>query len=309
MSFDVSALPAYTKQHEFALITAAVAGAKTAQMMTIQSGIKSAETINIMDTDATFQDGSSCGFNASGTTTLTQRTITVGPIKVHEALCPKDLNAKWTQHLLNPGKNTSIPFEQMYAEKKAAIIADQLELAIWQGDTGSGNPNLARFDGLIKLIDAAAASVDGNVGAVTVATGITDSNANDILQGIYSVIPVTVLDKGDMKIFIGFDFFRNWTINLTNLNLFHYNAETNNFELTLPGTNVMVVAVNGLTGTNRAFAMRTSNMYLGTDLEGEEDRFIMKWAEEADEFRFMAEFKYGTNVAFPDEIVEFTLVP
>ncbi len=36
--------------------------------------------------DAIFQDGSSCGFNASGTTSFTQRTVTVGKIKVNEAL-------------------------------------------------------------------------------------------------------------------------------------------------------------------------------------------------------------------------------
>lgn len=309
MSLDVTALSNWTNEHTFELITSSVAGAKTARMMTIQAGIKSAMTINIVDTDADFQDGSSCGFNASGSTPLTQRTITVGNIKVHEALCPKDLNAKWTQWIMNPGKNESIPFEQQYAEKKAALIADQMEVAIWQGDTGSGNPNLARFDGLIKLIDAAGSAVDGNTGAVTVATGITQSNAHAILQGMYKSIPVSVLMKDDMKIFVGFDTYRLWTCNLQDLNLFHYDANSTDFELVLPGTNITVVAVNGLTGTDRIFAMRTSNMYLGTDLEGEEDRFEMFWAKEADEFRFMAEWKAGTNVAFPDEIVEFTLVP
>lgn len=309
MSVDVSALSNYTRENEFDLITSSVAGGRTASMMTVQSGIKSADTINIVDTDCVFQDGSTCGFSASGTTTFTQRTLTVGPIKVHEALCPKDLNAKYTQILLNPGKNEGIGFEQIFAEKKAACIADALEVAIWQGDTGSGDAQLNKFDGLVKLIDASGGAIDGNTGAVTVATGITQSNAHAILQGIYKSIPVSVIDKEDTTIFVGYDVFRLWTCNLQDLNLFHYSADSSDFMLTLPGTNVSVVAVNGLTGLDRIFAMRTSNMYLGTDLEGEEDRFEMFWAKEADEFRFMAEFKYATNIAFPTEVVEFTLVP
>ena len=49
----------------------------------------------------------------------------------------------------------SVPFEQEYSEKKAKTIAAQLETALWQGDTASGNVNLNKFDGLVKLIGAA----------------------------------------------------------------------------------------------------------------------------------------------------------
>jgi hypothetical protein len=62
-----------------------------------------------------------------------------------------------------------------------------------------------------------------------------------------------------------------------------------------------------LDGTNRLFAMRTSNVHLGTDLENEEERWEIFFAKEADEIRFIAEFKYGINVAFTNEISEFTL--
>ncbi len=96
-------------------------------------GVKSSETINIMDTDAIFQSGGSCGFTASGSTTFTQRTVTVGKIKVNEALCPKDLEAKYLQKALPTGSMyDSVPFEQEFADKKAKTIAAQLETSIWQ---------------------------------------------------------------------------------------------------------------------------------------------------------------------------------
>ena len=95
MAFNVSALANYTEENAALLVTSSVLGAKTASLIksagNVMVGVKSSETINIMDTDAIFQSGGSCGFTASGSTTFTQRTVTVGKIKVNEALCPKDL--------------------------------------------------------------------------------------------------------------------------------------------------------------------------------------------------------------------------
>ena len=124
MAFDISALSAYTEQNEALLVTSSVLGAKTASLIksagNVMIGVKSSETINIMDTDAIFQAGGTCGFNASGATTFTQRTVTVGKIKVQESLCPKSLETSYLQKALPTGSQyDSIPFEQQYSEKKA----------------------------------------------------------------------------------------------------------------------------------------------------------------------------------------------
>jgi hypothetical protein len=68
-----------------------------------------------------------------------------------------------------------------------------------------------------------------------------------------------------------------------------------------------LVAVNGLNGTNKLWASRLSNLYIGVDLLNEEDRFELFYAKEADEMRFVAEFKYSVNYAFPTEVVYFAL--
>jgi hypothetical protein len=46
---------------------------------------------------------------------------------------------------------------------------------------------------------------------------------------------------------------------------------------------------------------------LGTDLLNEEEKFEIFYAKEADQVRFVSEFKMGVNFAFPDEIVDFIL--
>jgi hypothetical protein len=275
-------------------------------------GVKSSETINIMDTDAIFQSGASCGFNASGSTTFTQRTVTVGKIKVNESLCPKDLEAKYLQKALPTGSMyDSIPFEQEFSEKKAKRIAAQLETALWQGDTSSVNVNLNKFDGIIKLVGAAAGVVDANTSTYISGAplaSITAANVVSIFDGVYKAIPATIVSYDDVVIFCGMDTFRTYTIALKNSNLFHYQVDVKaDNEFVLPGTSIRVVAVQGLNGTNDVFAMRLSNLFLGTDLLNEEEKFEIFYAKEADQVRFVSEFKMGVNFAFPDEIVKFVI--
>ena len=381
MAFSVGTLANYTDEQRFPLIRKAVLSAKTASLLTLQAGVKSASAINILESDAVFQaDG--CGFNASGTTALTQRVITVGAIKVQEALCPKTLEAKYIQTQLAPGSMyDSIPFEQIYAEEKAAQIAKAVEVALWNGDLSSGTANLNKFDGLLKVIDGsysaanvnaqkivgtvattsgsttvtgtstlfatqvvagdklvigantytvsvvtsntaitltanAAASVSLVVAKVvkaasdffaTPVTAITVSNVVAIIDAVYKAIPVEVLDKEDTFIACGTDTFRLFTIALKTANLYHYNADAINFELFIPGTNIKLVALNGLNGTSRIIAGRRSNMFMGVDLMNEEEKFEIFFAKEADEVRLMVAFKLGTQVAFPSQVANFEL--
>ena len=313
MAFDVSALANYTKENEALLVTSSVLGSKTAGLIKSQGnvmvGVKSAETINIMDTDAIFQAGGSCGFNASGSTTFTQRTVTVGKIKVNESLCPKDLEAKYLQKALPEGSRyDSIAFAADYTDKKAARIAAQLETAIWQGATGSANVNLNKFQGLVTLIGTSAVEANNTTYYGTPATSITTANVVAIVDALYRAIPATVVAKDDMTIFLGQDVFRTYTIALKNANMFNYAFDGKaDSEFFLPGTPIKVVATPGLNGTNKLYAIRLSNLFLGTDLLNEEERFELFYAKEADQVRFVSEFKIGVNVAFLDEIASFII--
>ncbi|WP_212005750.1 hypothetical protein [Chitinophaga sp. HK235] len=318
MSFDVSALSNYTKENEQLLVTSSIFNAKTQQKIqsqgNVMTGVKSSEQINRIDTDAVFQAGGSCGFNAQGTTAITQRPVTVGKIKVNEALCPKTLESKYTQKALQIGSRyESIPFEQEYTDKKAARIAAQIEKALWQGDTGSANANLNKFDGLIKLIDAAAGVVAANTAPyigtpIVVADGITKANVRSIVDAMFLAIPENLVDKEDIEIVCGWDTFRLYILALRDANLYAYDADNTGGEIEIPGTNIKLVALAGLNGTKRLFAFRWSNIFLGVDMLNEEEKWEIFFAKEADEVRFVAEWKTGINTAFPDEVVSFKLI-
>ena len=309
MAFSVGSLANYTNEQSTDLLVKALFGSKTATLLQssnqVQVGVKSASALNILASTVFFQaDG--CGYLSSGTTTFTQRTITVGAVKVEETLCPKTLEAKWMQTQIMPGSPTMIPFEEQIGNEKAAVIAQTLETAMWTGDTGSGNPNLSRFDGFNKLI-AAASPVLGN-GTPTTFTTVTNANIDDILDQIYANVPAAVAAKDDLVCFLGVDNFKLMLINLKNANLFHYVADAaQTMEMIYPGTNMKLIAVGGLNGTNKIVAGSLSNFFMGTDLIDENEEVKMWYSIDNDEVRVRFTFKAGVQVAFPGEIVYFTL--
>jgi hypothetical protein len=315
MSLSLGTLSAYTKQLVEPLLTSAVFEAKTQKMIMdggiVIPGVKSAAAIPLMDTDAFFQTDS-CGFDASGTTTITQRTVTVGKIKLEERICVKDFEAYFTQEALRAGSNYedfgNVQFAEAYLAKKNARIAAQLETAIWQSDATGSTANLNRFDGLIKLIAAGSpinANVSGFTGVATITT-VTASNVIAATEGIYKAIPAAVMAKGDVKIFVGYDWYRLLILAYRALNMFSYNPQDVNAQsFILPGTNIEIVAVNGLNSTGDAFAMSMSNMVLAVDLENDETNYKLWYSEDNNEMRFRAAFKIGVNVAFTTEVVSF----
>lgn len=316
MSFDVSALADYVDQNRDGLIGKTVAGAKSTRVLDLQTGFKYKGAINRIDTDVKLQDGTGCGFNADGTTTLDQRILTVGKIKVQEELCPDDLNKKYTQHQLKPGsKDDEIPFEEDYTSLKVRKINNVNEVAIWQGDTASGDANLNKFDGLMKIIDAEGTVVDGNASG---ATEITAANVIGLVNDMYAAIPAQLIEAGDgdeqvsdLAVLMGSDTFRTYILALQAANLYHFKPDDSMLEYTIPGTNVKAMALGGLTGTDRMFAGRIGSegdFVVGVDLENEEEDFDMWYSKDDDVVKFSVKYKMGTQIKFPDQIVEFTLV-
>jgi hypothetical protein len=310
MAFNVTGLTNWTKANETTLITKSLFKAKSASLMTKLTGVKSSMQIPTLSKNLIFQAGGTCGFNASGDTAISSRNVSVGKISVMEEYCVKALETKYTQLLLNDGSYyESLPggIEAAIVDQTVGQIAESIETAIWQGDTTSLNINLNKFDGLGVIIAGATGVVNANASAyITPVTGITSTNILSVVDAIYTAIPVAILDKEDLHLFMGNDVYRLYQLALKNANLYHYIANGDTDAVyTHPGTMLKIMPVNGLNGTSDLYVMRTSNMFLGVDLEGDEDR--MKWwfSEDFDVVRMKSEFKYGVQIALPSEVVKF----
>ena len=310
MAYNFGNLATYTDQERLPLITKAVFAAKSASLFTKQVGVKFAAALNLMDTDAVLQGGDTCGYISSGTTTFSQRVITVGRMKVMETLCPRSLEQYWMQTQLTAGSMyDGVPFEQAFAEQKALRIAEALETAIWQGNT--------YFSGVNQLLNAASGStISGNTGAVSASVGITATNVIGIFDAIYNQIPQAILTKQDLVIFCGWNTYRTLVQafkqgSATGGLAVLYNqvdlASLANGEFIYPGTNVRVIAVPGLTNTNRIVSSYLGNFFYATDLLSDEEQFSIFYARENDEIRSIAAFKAGVQLAYPDLVVDFRL--
>ena len=302
MGLTVSGLSDYTNENKMELVTKSLLGGKTLSLINVQADIKSSAAINILEGDAVFQAGA-CGWNASGTTTLTQRVITVAKFKQNEGICVDELEAKYIQTQMKVGSYTEeMPFEKIYAEEKSSKSAKAVESIAWQGDT-TGSGNLALTDGFIKIIDAEGTVVTGTTELL--AAGTIIAAVNDMVASV----PYDVIESTDLTLFMGYEKYRMYIAALKAANMYHVPAvEGNNFEYVIQGTNITIKAVAGLNntgvaGAGRIFLCEESNLFVGTDLMNDQDDFKIYWSEDNDEVRFKQKFKLGFQIAFPERIV------
>jgi hypothetical protein len=313
MAFDLSALSAYIEDQDFPLIAQMQATGGLAEVADIQTGIKGSSNLQFLSTDVVF-GSDACTRTGADTTALTQRTITVGAIAVSEDLCIKDLNGYWAQVLVKKGaageEEMPAEIEAVYMEKKMNALQNALTISDFQGDTLSATNNLSYYDGLLKIVDAGS-PVDGNTGAVTVATGISSSNVLDILDGMWESIPDNISEAEDLSLFVPTSVYKKYVVALKNANLFHYSGDGE--QVNLYGTNVALrptVGLPGAAGSERMILTRNSNIVIGMDGDADEDAMKVRLDPVTEKNIFFdVTFKRGVQVRFVDEVVEFTLVP
>lgn len=302
MAYDVSALSNYTKQDANKLIYAKIySEGDTAKLMQKQTGIKSAETINIVTTEGVWQS-QGCSFTASGDTTFSQRTITVGKVAINMSWCERDLETKYTQEAMKAGGNyDSLTFYDQIVNQVLENAGKRLEVAIWRGDTTAGSAYLNKFDGLVKIIGAAS--------GVTTISGTAWSSANS--RTVIQALNASIVANGDVystgktiKYFMSPALAYGYRQKLITDNLFHINAN-NGGTLYAEGTNIEIVEVAGLAGLNYIYAIEPENMYMGVDLENEQDKVDLWFSKDDQNLKMHTEFKVGTQIAFPSRVWQY----
>lgn len=291
----VSGLPAYVEQHIAPLLHKTILGAKSAKLMNLLTGVKGPSALNIMNNDVVLQDASACGWSESGSTDFTQRVLTPAYLKVNMGFCDKKLLKTWAQHEVRVAAGIkNLPFEEEWTNDITGKVAEAVEKMIYQGASGQTN----EFEGLISILS-------GATGTVKVAKS-SGTPAYTAIKEVYMAIPEEELNHEDCKILVGPAIFRQFIQELVSANLYHFEPTDIEGEYTLPGTGVKVVSVAGLAGTTGAdyiIAGRLSNMFYGTDLEGDEEKFDLFYSKDNQEFRLVIEFVAGVQVAFPDRVV------
>ena len=319
MAFTFSGLTAYIDEQNFPMVTKALIGGRTASMLTPQLGVKGKTKINLLDVDVVMQDGSGCTWNASGDIALTQREIDAKQVKINLEFCPKDLNAYYLRTQMAAGTHQeSIPFEEQFANYLVEKVQNEIEKVIWNGDAVTpAAGNLAMFDGLVM---PRALYTDCNLGTGSFPTpltgAVTISNVLEAIERIYVETPSAAVAQGDFKIFMGTDKFRVLAAALMNGNglssaggqLNNYTSSFDPLRLIFPGTNIEIVGVGGLDGSNDIYGFSMANAFLGMDLSEDSSKLETWYSQDDRKFRVAMEFTMGVQVAYPDQVGKVIVV-
>lgn len=295
--FDVSSITGYIENQKGELLAKSQFGAVTVDNVTVQTGVKGPTNLHILDVDVTFQDGSDCGFDAEGDDVLSDRQIAPKAIKVNKSWCDKTLIGTYAQNqiMIGAGKET-LPFEEVLMDQVTGGIAEGVEKALWAGVSAL---NLQGYSDII-VADVPSANKVANA---------AKTNWLAALQSAYTKLPVSVLGKADLVCYMAPAEFEALVIELVNANLYHYNPNDASGEIVMPGTNVKILRTPGMAGLASgvcAVFARKSNLFYGTDTTSDTTDFDFWYSKENREFRLVAEFNLGVQIAFPSEVTYVT---
>lgn len=298
LSYNVQALPNYVDQNRPDLIAKSVIGAKSAGLFNLQTGVKGPTALNLISSEIEFGDGSSCGWDEAGSTSLSQAILRPRALKINMGICDKTLLSKWANYLVKVQANkldSDLPFEQYLIDDVLKNVKAGVEKMIYQGD--AGNANAVEFDGLIKILAG---------GSPVRVSGTASESAYDFIKKVAAAMPASILDKEDLVILVPMPMYVSYIQDLVTANLYHYNPGNGENEYKLPGTNIRVIGVNGLNNTatnDYAIGGSLSNIFYGTNLEDGDEIFDLWYSKDNREFRLAIEFTAGVQVAFDNEIV------
>lgn len=300
MSYNVTALTDYVKENADRILTRSILGMRSARFMTVQPGIKSSEKIANLMTEASLQSGA-CGWSPTATTTLADRTLEVTDIMSQESLCTKVLEKKMLQLKVRKGAMAGaedMPIEQIWVDDKVKQVNKNVDILIWQGD------KLLVADPIRKWINGLLVILDADMPAANIIAR-TASIIDDIDTLITTKIPEDVLGNGNvLSGYMSIANFTKLTTEIRNKNWFHIpQNELGDFVMRYPGVPLDVVGVTGLQAKNQILIGHPENFFIGTDLEEDFESVRFWYSEDNLEHRFHMNFRLGTQVAFPEEVV------
>lgn len=335
MAFDVSALSAWSEEkgaNPSDWILKPILGATSMKYLPNKIyGIQgNNQLLPKLESTVQAQSGYSCGFTSSGTTTISQHTVTTVPFTVQEQICLRDLHQYFTVQTI-PGKDYPDSFSMLdtWINRKLAQHSKKIGQALWQGKTTYTN------DTYLKLQNGFIADVDGAADEIIVTgggagTAITTSNVRTIFEealfnnstGIFKVPQIL----NQAVAFCGQDTFATLRLKLMQDNLYHVaigNASSpdnsyNMYEMYYPGSNIKVVGIPELnsnnsvdTGSlpaavkNRIIIADPMNLVVAMNSTGSGSEFRVWYSQDDDVVKFSLRGFIGTSVLFSDQVVTY----
>lgn len=297
--YTISGLTAYVDVNRDVLIKGIVLGGvngDTIPRLRKQLGIKTKERLNYLDVDPVIQDGSSCGFSASGNTEFSERDIETAQLKSQDQYCDKQILGKyqeWSVKIAATKDASDMPFEREILDEVIGGINKKMEKLVWQGDKSGSD-----------LIDGFLTQAEGADSASTIT--VTGSSATSMyarVQAVIMAIPEDIIDK--TVIFMSPANYRKLLFELVEKNLYHYpvGAEIEDRDVVFPGSEVKVHKTIGLAGSDKIYASPLENMVYGADLMNDEEKVRFWYDDNTELFKYSIHWNAGVKTLYPDLVV------
>lgn len=285
----INNLPEYVSANVDQLLSEAILGASAMNDFVIQTGVKNVAEIALVDTDVILQDGATCGWSVSGDTVFTSRYITAPTWKVNQSWCSKVLqNSSKSAKVKIAAGTEELPFE-------AQIMSDiTKKINLEAGKKVFLDPT----NGIIPILLA-----EGGI-AISGST-ISAANVKAEVDAVYASIPDNVLDKA--IIYMGMGTLRLYVMALQALNLYAGAPELGSNQIYYPGSATVIKGIAELNNTDYILALNPEHTFVGVDLEGDQEVFLLGLDEKTGEHYLRVEFNLGAQVAFCGEnVVRYT---
>ena len=288
-----SRLKTYLETNGVEVLTKALFNSESAKYFNIQTGVTAEQPIIRLDSTITLADASTCGFEATGSDTFTNRLLSPKFLKVNKEFCPKTLLKTWAHSDVKMNAlNQEMPFEELLISNNINELAKVNERLIWEGDTTSGEGNMLLMDGIITI-----AKKDENT--VKQSKGSDDLWAR--VQKIWLSLPAEIADKSTL--FMSIANYKQLIVDLMNKNMYHvFETYDGEYMMSMPGTNLVIRGVSGIT-QDVLLATPEDNLYLGVDGESDDEIVDLYFDKSSRNFKFVVEYAYCVNYAFSEYVI------
>lgn len=314
----LSGLTVYVDQLSMSdILTEAVYASKTLDRVSIQTGVKGKEAINLITSNPIWT-AATCGLQAgTGSVTLSQQTITVSDISQLEDIClvgDNTLSKYWTGALQPKGINqeelTPKNFAKAYIADKMAKTAEFVEHIIWEGAVTSQVGTFSSASGM-NLADGFLYQINYNTAVSSLvvdgfSASLTEANAISVVKYMVDKVPQAIADM-DLTLYCSLVQWRKISNALIAANNYHFTNVGSTeaaFEITFPyAQNLKIVATTGLVGRNDLVLTYDKNLYVGIDGEHDYEQFKVWFSQDLNAVRFRSQFRIGTAIAYPQFVV------
>lgn len=297
-AINLTGLSTYVDERTDELLTKAVLGAKTLDVIDVMLDVKYKAPLNYLDSTVVFKDASTCGWDPDGADAFTQRMIEVSPVKVNKEWCARDMRKYWMNYqLLIDANRETLPFEEKLVEENLKAINKTLETAIWQEST--------LFTGLLGIV-----ATDASQGIKTYDASAGVDYA-EVIDQAYGEITDDMYARGEVTMFVSPTVYRGYIASINAVCCSNREViDAASDSITYPGdSRVTIRPTAGLAGaeisSKDVYVVCTwaKNLVFGTDVENSENDFKV-WYDDKDELtRFKVLFNAGTQIKFPAEVI------